>query len=86
MTTPIPWLGTLLRNSGIDELPQVLNILKGEMSVVGPRPHLPEYNAYYQNVVGQEEMDKRHNARPGLTGTGPNPRIPRGHTQQCFHS
>ena len=68
MTTPIPWLGTLLRNSGIDELPQVLNILKGEMSVVGPRPHLPEYNAYYQRVVGQEEMDKRHNARPGLTG------------------
>ena len=68
MTTPIPWLGTLLRNSGIDELPQVLNILKGEMSVVGPRPHLPEYNAYYQNVVGQKEMDKRHNALPGLTG------------------
>ena len=68
MTTPIPWLGTLLRNSGIDELPQVLNIIKGEMSVVGPRPHLPEYNAYYRNVVGQEEMDKRHNTRPGLTG------------------
>jgi lipopolysaccharide/colanic/teichoic acid biosynthesis glycosyltransferase len=67
-TTPIPWLGTLLRNSGIDELPQVLNILKGEMSVVGPRPHLPEYNAYYQRVVGQKEMDKRHNALPGLTG------------------
>ena len=38
------------------------------MSVVGPRPHLPEYNAYYQNVVGQEEMDKRHDAQPGLTG------------------
>lgn len=68
MTTPIPWLGTLLRNSGIDELPQVLNILKGEMSVVGPRPHLPEYNAYYQYVVGQKEMDKRHTAQPGLTG------------------
>ena len=68
ITTPIPWLGTLLRNTGIDELPQVLNIIKGEMSVVGPRPHLPEYNAYYQNVVGQEEMDKRHNTRPGLTG------------------
>ena len=68
MTTLIPWLGTLLRNTGIDELPQVLNIIKGEMSVVGPRPHLPEYNAYYQNVVGQEEMDKRHDALPGLTG------------------
>ena len=68
MTTPIPRLDTLLRNSGIDELPQVLNIIKGEMSVVGPRPHLPEYNAYYQKVVGQENMDKRHTVRPGLTG------------------
>ena len=68
ITTPIPWFGSFLRSSGIDELPQVLNILKGEMSVVGPRPHLPEYNSYYQNVVGQEEMDKRHNALPGLTG------------------
>ena len=67
-TTPIPWLGTLLRNSGIDELPQVLNILKGQMSVVGPRPHLPEYNSYYQKVVGQENMDKRNTVRPGLTG------------------
>ena len=38
------------------------------MSVVGPRPHLPEYNSYYQNEVGEEKMDKRHNALPGLTG------------------
>ena len=68
MTTPIPWLSNLLRNSGIDELPQVLNIIKGQMSIVGPRPHLPEYNAYYQSVVGQEEMHKRHDAHPGLTG------------------
>ena len=66
-STPMTWLGTFLRNSGIDELPQVLNIIKREMSVVGPRPHLPEYNAYYQNVVGQEVMDKRHDAYPGLT-------------------
>ena len=68
ITTSIPWFGTLLRNSGVDELPQVLNIFKGEMSVVGPRPHLPEYNAYYEQVVGQEQMDKRHDALPGLTG------------------
>jgi putative colanic acid biosysnthesis UDP-glucose lipid carrier transferase len=68
ITTTTSWLGTLLRNSGIDELPQILNIIKGEMSVVGPRPHLPEYNAYYQSVVGQEQMDKRHDTLPGLTG------------------
>jgi hypothetical protein len=48
------------------------------MSVVGPRPHLPEYNAYYQNVVGQELMDKRHDAHPGADRAGPNPRISRG--------
>ena len=68
LSTPIPWLGTLLRNSGIDELPQVVNILRGEMSVIGPRPHLPEYNNYYQKVVGKKNMDKRHSVRPGLTG------------------
>ena len=68
ITTRISWFGTFLRNSGLDELPQVLNILEGEMSVVGPRPHLPEYNAYYQQVVGQEHMDKRHDTLPGLTG------------------
>ena len=68
MTTPIPWLGTLLRYSGIDEIPQAINILRGEMSVVGPRPHLPEYNAYYQKVVGQSAMDNRHSVLPGLTG------------------
>ena len=38
------------------------------MSVVGPRPHLPEYNAYYEQVVGQKQMDKRHEVLPGLTG------------------
>ena len=68
MTTPMSWWGTLLRQSGIDELPQVLNILKGEMSVVGPRPHLPAYNAHYQRVVGQKPMNRRHDVLPGLTG------------------
>jgi putative colanic acid biosynthesis UDP-glucose lipid carrier transferase len=62
------FLGTLLRNTGIDELPQAINILKGEMSVVGPRPHLPEYNAYYQSFVGKPHMDKRLQVLPGLTG------------------
>ncbi|QRR03058.1 sugar transferase [Dyadobacter sandarakinus] len=52
-----------LRRSSLDEIPQLWNILKGEMSFVGPRPLLPEYlpayNAYQQ---------QRHNMRPGLTG------------------
>ena len=38
------------------------------MSVVGPRPHLPEYNLYYQSFVGRKQMDKRHESLPGLTG------------------
>ena len=38
------------------------------MSVVGPRPHLPEYNAYYQQVVGNQRMVERHDIKPGLTG------------------
>ena len=62
------FLGTLLRNTGVDELPQVINILKGEMSVVGPRPHLPVYNAYYEQYVGKELMEKRHDLLPGMTG------------------
>lgn len=68
MITPISRVGVLLRNSGIDELPQILNILKNEMSVVGPRPHLPEYNLYYQSFVGRKQMGKRHESLPGLTG------------------
>lgn len=55
--------GRLLRASSLDELPEIYNILKGEMSIVGPRP-LPEaYLPYYT-----EEERPRHNVRPGLTG------------------
>lgn len=55
--------GNLLRKSSLDELPELINILKGDMSIVGPRPLLPEYLPYYT----QEERH-RHNVRPGLTG------------------
>ncbi|MDP4132468.1 MAG: sugar transferase [Bacillota bacterium] len=55
--------GRLLRATSLDELPEAFNILKGDMSVVGPRPLLPEYLPYYN------EMEKhRHDVRPGLTG------------------
>lgn len=55
--------GRLLRKTSLDELPEAFNILKGDMSVVGPRPLLVEYLPYYT-----EEERHRHDVRPGLTG------------------
>ena len=55
--------GKKLRSTSIDELPELLNILKGEMSFVGPRPLLKEYLPYYT-----KEEHHRHDMRPGLTG------------------
>lgn len=55
--------GKLLRATSLDELPELFNILKGDMSIVGPRPLLVEYLPYYTK---QEKL--RHNIRPGLTG------------------
>ena len=55
--------GRFLRSTSLDELPELINILKGDMSIVGPRPLLVEYLPYYT-----EEEKKRHLARPGLTG------------------
>ena len=56
-------LGKSIRSTSLDELPQLLNVLKGEMSFVGPRPLLIEYLPLY-NV----EQKKRHNVKPGITG------------------
>ncbi len=55
--------GRLLRKTSLDELPELINILIGDMSIVGPRPLLPEYIPYYT-----EEEHHRHDVRPGLTG------------------
>lgn len=55
--------GKILRSSSLDELPSLLNILKGDMSVVGPRPLLVEYLELYD-----DRQKKRHDVRPGLTG------------------
>lgn len=55
--------GRFLRKSSLDELPELWNIFKGDMSIVGPRPLLMRYLPYYT-----EEENKRHNVRPGLTG------------------
>jgi Undecaprenyl-phosphate glucose phosphotransferase len=58
--------GALLRRTNIDELPQLLNVLKGEMSMVGPRPHAVAHN---QMFVGQiQGIWRRHNVKPGITG------------------
>jgi lipopolysaccharide/colanic/teichoic acid biosynthesis glycosyltransferase len=56
-------LGEFLRKTSLDELPQLFNVLKGDMSLVGPRPLLPEYLPYY---TPRERL--RHTVRPGLTG------------------
>jgi lipopolysaccharide/colanic/teichoic acid biosynthesis glycosyltransferase len=55
--------GKLLRSTSLDELPELINILKGEMSIVGPRPLLVQYLPLYN-----EHQRKRHLVRPGLTG------------------
>ncbi|MBC1436418.1 sugar transferase [Listeria rocourtiae] len=55
--------GIALRKLSLDELPQLINVIKGDMNFIGPRPLLKEYLAYYS-----EEEKKRHNTRPGLSG------------------
>ncbi len=56
-------VGRFVRKTSIDELPQLFNVLKGDMSLIGPRPLLPEYLPYY---TGRERL--RHTVRPGITG------------------
>lgn len=55
--------GKFLRSSSLDELPELWNVLKGDMSLVGPRPLLPEYLDHYTT-----EQRRRHEVRPGITG------------------
>jgi putative colanic acid biosynthesis UDP-glucose lipid carrier transferase len=59
-------LGLLLRRTSIDELPQLINVLKGEMSLVGPRPHALVHDEYYGRLVAG--YDDRFKTKPGLTG------------------
>ena len=59
----VTWFGYFLRAYHLDEIPQLINIIKGDLSFVGPRPLLREYLAYYQ----PREL-QRHSVRPGLTG------------------
>jgi len=59
----LTFFGKLLRKTSLDELPQLWNVLRGEMSLVGPRPLLPEYLPLYS-----ERQSRRHEVRPGITG------------------
>ena len=59
-------IGLLLRRFSIDELPQFFNVLKGDMSIVGPRPHMVEHDIYYSVLF--DSFLKRHKCNPGITG------------------
>jgi putative colanic acid biosynthesis UDP-glucose lipid carrier transferase len=59
-------LGRILRSSSLDELPQLLNVLEGKMSVVGPRPHAVAHNELYRKLISGYMI--RHKVRPGITG------------------
>jgi len=56
-------LGNFVRSISIDEIPQLINVLRGDMSIVGPRPLLPEYLSLYN-----ETQKRRHEVKPGITG------------------
>lgn len=59
-------VGQILRKSSLDELPQLLNVLKGDMSIIGPRPHMLAHTEYYSRLI--PDYMRRHEMRPGLTG------------------
>lgn len=56
-------LGKFVRKTSLDEIPQLINVIKGDMSLIGPRPLLPEYIAVYSDF-----QRRRHEVRPGITG------------------
>jgi lipopolysaccharide/colanic/teichoic acid biosynthesis glycosyltransferase len=56
-------IGRFLRTTSLDEIPQLINVLKGDMSLIGPRPLLPQYLPLYS-----KDQARRHEVRPGITG------------------
>lgn len=59
----LTWIGNFVRKTSLDEIPQMINVLKGDMSLIGPRPLLPEYLPMYNDV-----QKRRHEVLPGITG------------------
>jgi putative colanic acid biosynthesis UDP-glucose lipid carrier transferase len=62
----ITGIGNFLRRSNLDEIPQFYNVLKGEMSIVGPRPHMLKHTELYSNIIDKYMV--RHLVKPGITG------------------
>lgn len=73
-------IGRILRRASLDELPQIVSVIKGDMSLIGPRPHAIEHDCYYRELISG--YGERFRARPGITGLaqvsgarGPTPRV-----------
>ncbi|HLH78186.1 MAG TPA: sugar transferase [Candidatus Binataceae bacterium] len=64
----LPLIGNFLRRTSINELPQLINVLKGEMSLVGPRPITVQEEELYVRYSGPLRLARRHAVRPGITG------------------
>ncbi len=62
----VTWLGQILRQTSLDELPQLINVLQGTMSLVGPRPHALEHNWHYSGLIPR--YNERNRMKPGITG------------------
>ena len=62
----LTWIGKFIRKTSLDELPQFLQVITGEMSIVGPRPHAVSHNEQYRSLIHGYML--RHKVKPGITG------------------